>query len=134
LPPRIKLTDSTTFNSLLFEIECIKNEERFKKVVCCRIWQEIQKLPVAAWSSGQDSGELFKEFGFEAEPVLRTFRTLIDTIYCYVIVSSGEVALPLKYLKFVREQLALEKDFQRHLGPGRGATINNSSPLPLLSG
>jgi hypothetical protein len=50
---------------------------------------------------GQDSGELFKEFGFEAEPGLRTFRMLIDTIFCNVIVSSGEVALPLKYLKFV---------------------------------
>jgi hypothetical protein len=78
---------------------------------------------VVAWSSGQDSGELFKAFGFEAEPGLRTFRMMIDTIYCNVIVSSEEVALPLKYLKFVREQLALEKDFQRHLGglgPGRG--------------
>jgi hypothetical protein len=91
-------------------------------------------VAVAAWSSGQDSGELFKEFGFEAEPGLQTFQMLIDTIYCNVIVSSGEVALHLKYLKFVREQLALEKEFQRHLGPGRGATINNSLPLPLLRG
>jgi hypothetical protein len=34
---------------------------------------------LAAWSSGQDSGEPFKEFGFE--PGLRTFRTLIATIF-----------------------------------------------------
>jgi hypothetical protein len=26
------------------------------------------------------------------------------------------------------------KDLQRHLGPGRGATINNSLPLQLLRG
>jgi hypothetical protein len=36
---------------------------------------------------------------------------LIAAIFCNVIgkLSSGEVALLLKYLKFVREQLALEK-------------------------
>jgi hypothetical protein len=40
-------------------------------------------MAVAVWSSGQDSGELFKEFGFE--PGLRTFRMLIATIFCNVI-------------------------------------------------
>jgi hypothetical protein len=38
---------------------------------------------VAAWSSGQDSGELFKDIGFE--PGLRTFRMLIAIIFCNVI-------------------------------------------------
>jgi hypothetical protein len=33
---------------------------------------------MAASSSGQDSGELFKEFGFE--PGLRTYRMMIATI------------------------------------------------------
>jgi hypothetical protein len=56
---------------------------------------------MVAWSSGQDSG------GFE--PGLRTFRMLIATIFCNALLSSGEVALPLKYLNFVREQFALEK-------------------------
>jgi hypothetical protein len=37
------------------------------------------------YSSGQDSGELFKEFGFEAEPGLRTFQMLIATIFCNFI-------------------------------------------------
>jgi hypothetical protein len=40
---------------------------------------------VAAWSSGQESGELFKEFGFKAEPGLRTYRILIATIFCNVV-------------------------------------------------
>jgi hypothetical protein len=85
---------------------------------------------VAAWSSGQDSGELFKELGFEAEPGLRTFRMLIDTIFCIVIgkLRGGRASFEISQV------CALEKDLERHLGLGRDATINNSSRLPLLRG
>jgi hypothetical protein len=47
--------------------------------------------------------------------------------------ATGEVAL-MKYLKFVKSQLANEKYLQRHLGPGRGAIFYNASSLPLLRG
>jgi hypothetical protein len=95
-------------------------------------WPPGNYLAVAAWSSGQDIGELFNEFGFE--PGLQTFRMLIVTIFCNVIGKLMGGCASFEISQVCERAIGAGKDLQRHLGPGRGATINNSSPLPLLRG
>jgi hypothetical protein len=72
-----------------------------------RCYTKFGGTAVAAWSSGQDSGEAVQRVR------VRTRSANFSDADCYYFsamssVSSGEVMLPLKYLKFVSQEWALE--------------------------